>query len=1590
MDGVEAFLSRVPSDCGMSIVVLFPFERRRSNLLVELLGRWTSMAVRQAAEDVQIEPNHVYVIPPRVLLTVKHGRFRADDSAEPRASTAHADRFFSSLAAELGEDALAVVLAGKGGDGVAGLRTIRQHGGLTIAETVLSSRNDGMPQTAIEAGLVDVVLPAAEIPARLLAHVRQLRVARQENVDRRRGGIVPHLESICGQLYRGTGHDFGRYKEGTLLRRIQRRMQLLRVNDAADYVKLLDEKPEEVEALFKDLLIGVSHFFRDAEAFQTLEQEVVPCLFQDKSSESPLRIWCPGCASGEEPYSLAMLVQEYQESAGDHRPVQIFATDIDEELLTIARRGCYSSEIADHVSPERLEQFFTKEEGAYRTSKELRQMCVFSLHNLIKDPPFSSLDLISCRNLLIYLGAELQASLVPVFHYALRPGGYLFLGAAEGLTAHPELFASVEKRQRIFRRKEEVSRPFLEFPLLGRFHPRLPRRAGQDPLAATDAPSGVSQVFERMILRDFAPACALVNDQGEVLYVAGRTGRYLQFPAGTVSTNILDLADGHLRVELRTALYRAAQTRRKVTREDVPLELDGQIRRLCLTVRPLPGMAQESGLYAVILQEASARESVDVDLDEASPLPDESLVQQLENELRVAREDLQTAVEELQSANEELRAANEELTSTNEELQSANEELQTSKEELQSLNDELESVNARLNEKIQQLDVANSDLSNLFASTQIATIFLDRELRIKKFTPAATALFNLLDTDIGRPISDLTPRFAGGALFSDIRCVLADPTTIEREVYTDGDSRWFILRILPYRMSDNVVAGVVLTFVDITTLKEAEEARWQAAEQRRLAMEAAEMGTWEYRFDTREFHWDETSCSMFGVAASDRIGYEDILSLIHPEDRNAVDRELSRAIAGEDGGAFVNEFRVVRTDGSVAWISSHGHVYFEGEGESCHAVRFIGMSKDVSERRRSQDQARRWQRVFEDAGFALAYGNAANNTFLEVNPTFARQRGYTPAELVGRSLLDVYPPEMRAAVLQTVNILDRTEHFTFESVHLRKDGSRFPVVVEATMIKDAQGRPVSRVAYAQDISERKQAEKALRESEERYRSLFTGMSEGFAVHEILRDPSGAPCDYRFLEINPSFERLTGLKREEVVGRLMSEVLPNEDPYWLEVYGEVAITGHSVHFEHYASILKRHYEVHAYSPTPGQFATLFLDVTRRKLAEEERRRLETQMLHSQKLESLGVMAGGIAHDFNNILAGIVGYAELAQASLPDANRTAQCLQVVCKASQRAADLTRQMLAYAGKGRFVVEPVSLSQVARDMQEILAIAVSKKAVIQYDLAPDLPSIDADATQVRQIVMNLILNASESLGDQNGLITVTTRAVVCDSVSLASAQIGNDATPGVYVALEIADTGCGMEPQTMEKIFDPFYSTKFVGRGLGLAAVLGIVRGHHGVIIVSSQPGQGTLFRVLFPARGSAVLVSPAEPPPVPVTLQGSGTILIVDDEEIVRSSSEALVQSVGFTVLTASDGEQAIEVFGQHREQIVCVILDLTMPKMSGEEVFQELRRIDPDVRVILTSGYSEEEMCKRFAGQQVFGFVEKPASFDALVTKLQAIL
>ena len=511
----------------------------------------------------------------------------------------------------------------------------------------------------------------------------------------------------------------------------------------------------------------------------------------------------------------------------------------------------------------------------------------------------------------------------------------------------------------------------------------------------------------------------------------------------------------------------------------------------------------------------------------------------------------------------------------------------------------------------------------------------------------------------------------------------------------------------------------------------------------------------------------------------------------------------------------------------------------------------------------------------------------------------------------------------------------------------------------------------------------------LKAREREYRLLFDEMSAGMALHEIICDSSGTPCDYRFLEINPAFERLTGLGANDIRGKRVLEVLPKIERYWIDTYGKVALGGGHVQFEHYSDELKRHYTVTAYSPEQGKFVTLFSDVTALKQAEAARRRLESQVHHAQKLESLGVLAGGIAHDFNNLLMGILGNANLATAGLPATSVAREHLHEIESTAQRAAELCKQMLAYSGKGKFVVQALDLRDLVEEMSHMLKVAISKTVLLKYDFAEGVPPVEGDATQFRQVVMNLIMNASEAIGDKSGVVSISIGRMDCDEDYLQTSYVGENLAPGTYVSVEVSDTGSGMGAEALDRIFEPFYTTKTKGRGLGLAAVMGIVRGHKGSLKVYSERGKGTTFKILLPAvsgpKGARLPTIDAD-----ATWEGEGTVLLVDDEETVIRVGRRMLERLGFKVLVARNGQEAVECFREHGTDMRCVIMDLTMPVMSGEDAFREIRRIRKDVPIILSSGYNEQHVIQRFVGRDLTGFIQKPYQLVALSATLRGIL
>jgi two-component system, chemotaxis family, CheB/CheR fusion protein len=820
LQALQVLFRNLPADTGMAFIVVTHQARGQESALPSILARFTSMAVIAAVSDLEVEPNHVYVCPPDSVLTLKGRRLQAE-RPKRQLQLFLIDAFLISLAEQAGESAIGILLSGGGTDGTLGIKAIKDRGGLTLAQghDGTAPLQSSMPDTAISVGVVDLVMSVENMGPRLAEYARQFTPAVDDAADEaasskpepRRG-----YEAIFQILLNQVGHDFSGYKQRTFQRRVERRMQVVQLTALDQYIARLRESPDEVTLLFRDLLIGVTSFFRDPPAFEALEKLVIPRLFDRKGANDSIRVWVPGCASGEEAYSIAILLREQLDSIPTPPKIQLFATDIDEGALALARIGHYAAPLLDRVSPERLKRFFVADDVGFVVSKELREMCVFSAHNLLRDPPFSKLDLISCRNVLIYFGIGLQSQAIPIFHFALKPGAFLFLGTSENVSHHTDLFSPVDKKQRIFQRRDHVAiAPY--FPKFATSGRSSNTTAQLDPAAIQ---ANLRRSIDARVLEQFAPAHVVVNGDGDILHYSARTGKYLEPAAGLPNRLLLAMARKGLRLELRSALREAMDARRPVRRPRVAIDSEHSNELVEIAVDPI-GDTEHDPVFLVVFRDVSPPPEP-VEPQAGSPANDVP-TERLEHELREMRERLQLTVEEYETAVEELKSSNEELQSINEELQSTNEELETSKEEMQSVNEELQTVNAELSDKIEQVDGARNDLRNVFEGTQVATVFLDKNLVIRSFTPAITSIFNLISTDRGRPLTDIANSLEGiGDLQRDIRTVFEHGETIERRLRRNDKRTHYLMRILPYRTENDVIEGALVTFVDVTNLVEAE------------------------------------------------------------------------------------------------------------------------------------------------------------------------------------------------------------------------------------------------------------------------------------------------------------------------------------------------------------------------------------------------------------------------------------------------------------------------------------------------------------------------------------------------------------------------------------------------------------------------------------------------------------------------------------------------------------------------------------------------------------------------------------------------
>jgi len=1097
---LQAFFEATPAETGLAFVVVMHLAADHESMLAPILQRATQMPVQQVHDSVRVEANHVYVIPPGKTIASVNGYLQCADITPDRGRRVAVDLFFRTLADTHGPRAAAIVLSGADGDGAIGIKRVKERGGLTIAQDPDEAEHAGMPRAAIATGMIDWVLRVAEMPARVGRYhelLGRLKLPPESGPQPERAAETSDereaaLRDVLAYLRTQTGRDFNYYKRATIVRRIARRMSVNGIEDLPGYLAFMRTHPGEAGALLQDLLISVTNFFRDRDAFDALEAQI-PAFFADKSANDEVRVWVPACATGEEAYSIAILLAEQARTLEAPPSLQVFATDLDEGSIRAAREGLYPLALAADVSEERLRRFFTKERRGYRVRGELRETVLFATHDLLKDAPFSRVDLFSCRNLLIYLDGDAQKRVVEIAHFALRPGGRLFLGASETVDGSEHLFQAIDKKHRIYEprlvgrqrllppgdqstlaRALELQERSRDGHVPGLALPHRFLLASQLQRAPATAGVGSWRELHLKLIERFAPPSVVVTDEYEIVHLSERAARFLRYSGGEPSNNLLSVVDPQLALDLRTALLRAVDSKSPVETAPIAFQADGIAAALVLRVAPAEDLTPGFLLVTFDLR-AVAGEVV------APPSNEDAHERRLQQQIDELKWHLRDVNEKGVAATQELKASNEELQAMNEELRSATEELETSREELQSINEELTTVNIELKTKVDELGRANGDLQNLMAATAIATVFLDRSLRIRLFTPSAVALFNLIDADIGRPLSDLAGRLDYPQLIDDARAVLERLVPIEHEVRSG--SRWLLARLLPYRSGEDRIAGVVLTFLDITVRRGAEDALRESETRFRTIVSQAAAGVVHTDLEGRITLVNARFAQIAGRPGESLAGTS-VFDRVHPDDRARNVEAFRRMVA--DGTPFEMEKRYLRPDGSAVWVSSAVTAILDSDGRPNAAIAIV---LDITRAKRAEQTLRqseeRLRLVVENAREYAIVSMDLDRRITSWNIGAEELIGYREDEIVGRSADLIFTEEDRLG-----GAPEREAHQALadgraadERWHLCKDGSRFwGSGVMMAMREAGGGAPIGLLKIFRDQTHARAASQALETS----------------------------------------------------------------------------------------------------------------------------------------------------------------------------------------------------------------------------------------------------------------------------------------------------------------------------------------------------------------------------------------------------------------------------------------------------------------------------------------------------------------------------
>jgi two-component system, chemotaxis family, CheB/CheR fusion protein len=1473
IQALEEFFTNVDADSGMAYVVVQHLSPDHTSMLGEILGRDAKIPVEEIKDGVTVRPNHAYVIAPGFTLTLEGGKLHLGDPVDRYGHRRPIDDFLKSLAEEQMEMAIAVILSGTGTNGTAGCQAIKAGGGICIAQDPDTAAFPGMPQSLIHAGYADQVLKPDEIPGVLKRYVGRPYLGVDDPDSDGKDALLrdrSHIREIIGVLRARTRHDFAGYRKPTLLRRVQRRMSLTACETLSDYGAVLRENAEEVTSLANDLMINVTGFFRDPEAWEALRTSVLAPLVASRSADQPLRAWVTACASGEEPYTLAMILAEEMRGR-DRIEVKIFATDTAERSLALARAGVYPAGIEADISRERLERFFDKDEHTYRVKKEIRDMVVFAPQDVLRDPPFSRVDLCCCRNLLIYLEPETQRRVLSLLHFALRDGGYLFLGNTESYSGSEHLFELISKRWRIYRRTGSAQHRFSEVPsFTTRARDDSSRQHDLPLVQATTRPSA-TLVLQRALLERYGPPTVVVDRSDQVVYYHGATDAFLLHPAGEPTRDLMQLVRQPLRLTVRTALRAATRENQRSVAQTPAEGYEGPQ----IEVTAAPVIEGKTPEYFLVSFRVMAADTENQERDEqAADHLRTSLARDPANidEVRMLRLELQNTTEAFEAANEELKAANEEATSMNEELQSTNEELETSKEELQSVNEELTTVNNQLQAKIAQLEATTNDLANLLGSTDIAVIFLDAEFRVRRFTPAINDLVELRESDLGRPVTDLAQKFTDDKLLPDARAVLQKLVPVEREIRSHS-GRWYLRRTLPYRTAENHIEGVVITFVDIAARK--------LAEAEILSTQARLQSTLEQM----------PTAVVMVQAPGGR------LLFANKQAASLFNNSFPTPVPGDPMPAFYP---------ILAGRHAGGEFY----------------------------RAEEWP---------LARALAANEAITDQEVTVT----------VG-------------------------------------DGRELSLLMGAAPVRDPDGKTVAVVGTFTDITQRKSGERRLSQVEERFKMLVESARD-FAIFAV--DTKG-----RVLTWNAGAERILGWPEKEIIGQWGAILFTPEDRGALvpeEELRQAEETGRATDERWHirkdgtrfwasgvmAAVRGRDGEVEA-------FVKIMRDETDRKLAED---RLLAATATAERAEAVAIEANRakddfiavVSHELRTPLNTIRLWARMLRnekLSPKDREEGIQMVERAAVAQQQVIDdLFDVSRIAAGKLRLTMRPTRLGDAIRGaIDAVEPVATSRGIRLSTDVSNDIGTVRADPGRIQQVVWNLLSNAVK-FTPAGGKVHVAARRT------------------GGNVLIEVADTGIGIRPEFLEKIFERFRQVDIgpkrahAGLGLGLSIAKQLVELHEGTISARSQgEGKGTIFCVTLPLVPQEGLAD------APADESGNGSdlrgvdVLVVEDEGMTRDTMRRLLEGAAAKVRTVDSVAAAREALDKRVPQIL--VSDIGMPGEDGYALIRYLRSMPKTSHVITVAvtAFARPEDRRQVLDAGYDEHLSKPLDADQLLATLARLV